>query len=107
MEKAELASFAFDIYDTDDSNSLSVAEVKEMIESIHGDKGLTDQVKKALPKLNLSDEDSVISRTQFVAGAQQLPILLYPAFNLQSTMRKKICGDAFWKDKIERASKYV
>jgi hypothetical protein len=104
MDKGELASFAFDIYDTDDSNSLSVQEVKEMIESIHGDKGLTDQVKKALPKLNLSDADSVISRTQFVTGAQQLPILLYPAFNLQTIMRQRICGEAFWKDKVERAN---
>lgn len=82
MSKRDIASFAFDIFDRDDSNTLSLAELTNMIAEVYGKKGLNEQLKKVIRTLD-GGKDGVITKKDFIDHADKFPALLFPAFSMQ------------------------
>ena len=100
--KKDLAEFAFDIYDTDNSEYLSEDEVINMVAELYGTKRLEDGTRKLIKKMD-RDKNGRISRKEFVASCKIFPQLMHPAFDIQATMRRKIIGESFWVRKEKYA----
>jgi Ca2+-binding EF-hand superfamily protein len=103
--KEDLSGFAFDMYDTDNSGSLTEDEVISMVAELYGTKNLEQGVHKMIAKMD-KDKNFKISRKEFAAGVKSFPQILHPAFDIQSKMRTKICGEKFWDRKKKTAARY-
>ena len=92
-----LAKFSFKLYDYDCSNYMEYNEVLAMISCVYGSSTLDtrDRLSKILEKLE-NTELNRISLDQFVMYSKQYPLLLYPAFMMQSVLRRGIFGEAYW-----------
>jgi Ca2+-binding EF-hand superfamily protein len=102
--KSDLAGFAFDIFDTDNSEFLTEDEVVDLIAELYGTKHLEQDVAKLIRKMDKS-HDGRINRKEFIIGCKNYPQLLYPAFSLQEALRTKVCGPKFWDQKAESAAR--
>jgi len=81
--KQAIAEFAFDIFDTDNSGSLSKEEIKEMITYVYGGAGLEGHLHKIIETMDNS-HDGKIGRKEFIdAASGKFPALLFPAFEMQ------------------------
>ena len=100
--RQDLASFAFDMYDTDNSGSLTEDEIINMIGELYGTKNLEQAVHKVIKQMD-KDKNHKISRKEFVASVHRFPQILHPAFDIQTKMRKKIIGESFWAQKEKTA----
>lgn len=97
----DIASFAFDIFDKDDSGALSEDEIKALILDVYGKKKVDDSVIKMIKSMD-RNKDKLISKQEFVKGAKMYPQMLYPAFAMQDVLRQNILGEGFWKDALHR-----
>lgn len=96
-----LATFAFSLFDDDNSGMLEQGEVRRLIASVYGDGFNTNErVKRSMALLD-GDEDGVISRTEFLAFNQRQPLLLFPAYQMQETLRRTIVGVQWWQGLTE------
>jgi Ca2+-binding EF-hand superfamily protein len=84
MNGVAIAGFAFDIFDTDDSNNMSKEEVESMINEIYktvvGNKQAV--VGNLLSRIEL-DHDNCISRSNFIKSCNNFPQILFPALHMQ------------------------
>ena len=86
-----LAAFAFSLFDLDDSKTLEVAEVENMVREVYG--GDTNRVKNVLQKLDsVRNEKGQIGRVEFCIFSRRYPLLLFPAFAMQQALRRNIIG---------------
>lgn len=86
-----LAAFAFSLFDLDDSKTLEVLEVENMVGEVYG--GDTNRVKNVLEKLNsVRNEKGEIGRVEFCIFSRRYPLLLFPAFAMQQALRRNILG---------------
>lgn len=106
LGRHDLAGFAFDMYDTDNSGFLSEEEVINMVAELYGTKNLEDSVNKMIRKMD-KDKNHRISKKEFAAGVRNFPQILHPAFDIQTKMRKKIIGDSFWAMKEKTAPRIL
>ena len=106
LGRQDLAGFAFDMYDTDNSGFLSEEEVINMVAELYGTKNLEDSVNKMIRKMD-KDKNHHISRKEFAAGVRNFPQILHPAFDIQTKMRKKIIGDSFWAMKEKTGARIL
>lgn len=99
-----LASFAFCIFDLDDSKTLDVAEIRNMAVMVYGNK--TDRVDNVLEKLMAEcDEFGVVGKKAFVEFTKKYPLSLFPAFAMQQTLRRNIIGVTHWDEATEARNK--
>jgi Ca2+-binding EF-hand superfamily protein len=107
LDLDSLAKFSFQLYDNDNSNYMEMNEVNAMITWVYGSTDLNsnDRLGKILEKMESSSQNRV-SLNEFVNYSKQYPLLLYPAFMMQSVLRRGIFGEAYW-DAVaaERAKK--
>lgn len=102
-----LAKFSFKLYDYDNSNYMEYNEVIAMINCVYGSSSIdsNERLIKILEKLE-NTELNRITLDQFVLYSKQYPLLLYPAFMMQSVLRRGIFGEAYWDGiAAERARK--
>ena len=104
--KAAIADFAFDIFDTDDSEELNESEAAAMVSAIYGGKKLDVQLQRLLKKIDKS-RDGIISKKEFLMAAKQYPALLFPAYSMQACLRSAIGGTKFWEQKEMAADRCV
>jgi Ca2+-binding EF-hand superfamily protein len=98
-----IIEFAFTLYDTDQSMFLDRPEVHKLVSDVYnkGDQFATgnkleSRVENVLAKLDV-DGDGRISLQEFTKFNQGHPLLLYPAYGIQQTLRCKILGTSFWE----------
>lgn len=107
LDLDSLAKFSFKLYDYDNSNYMEYNEVLAMISCVYGSSTMdtNDRLSKILEKLQ-NTELNRISLDQFINYSKQYPLLLYPAFMMQSVLRRGIFGEAYWDGvAAERAKK--
>lgn len=108
LDLDSLAKFSFRLYDYDNSNFMEINEVNAMITCVYGSnpsRENNERLKKLLEKMETSYENR-ITLDQFVVFSKQYPLLLYPAFMMQSILRRGIFGEAYWNGvAAERAKK--
>mmetsp|Transcript_33359 Transcript_33359/g.33983 ORF Transcript_33359/g.33983 Transcript_33359/m.33983 type:complete len:288 (-) Transcript_33359:74-937(-) len=104
--KESVASFAFDMFDTDNSSTLTIEEIEEMVMFVYGTRDLSKNVKKVIKDLD-TNADGKIVKEEFISAAKRFPALLFPAFEMQNSMRKAILGESFWQRKTRHADKIL
>lgn len=95
-DTAAIADFAFDIYDTDNSDVLTIEEIKVMVTQVYGSRRFHHDVDVILKKMD-EDNNGKISRQEFILTVKKSPNLLYPAFEFLNHLRENIGGEYFWK----------
>lgn len=91
-----LITFAFSLYDTDNSKSMEMDEVRHLVDEVYGDHLANNvRVQRILDVID-DNGDGVISFTEFCDFNQRYPALLFPAYKVQQQLRIRIFGDDFW-----------
>jgi Ca2+-binding EF-hand superfamily protein len=109
-----LPIFCFDLYDHDCSGEVELKEILIMVSEIYG-KGFetNDGVKRMLNTLTAEakkNDDSDFATAadirlrvaDFIDFCKRHPLLLQPAYSVQSELRARICGLKFWKKCTKR-----
>jgi Ca2+-binding EF-hand superfamily protein len=99
LGKATLLLFAFDIYDRDTSGELTVDEIVQMLRDVYGSSFQSNAhasiILKRLHDLQVNSLSGVdIDTFRGFAGKHQA--LLYPAFEIQRVIQRRILGEEFW-----------
>ncbi|OQS07915.1 hypothetical protein THRCLA_00089 [Thraustotheca clavata] len=98
--KEALISFSFGLYDEDSSGEIDTREAERFICEVWGDEWHHNQHAEAVnEKLNLMarSHDGVITQVEFIKFMHTHPILLFPAFQIQHEMVRRIEGESFWR----------
>jgi Ca2+-binding EF-hand superfamily protein len=83
FDEDDLASFAFQVFDTDHSGVLSMDEVNSIVNiAWGGDYRSNQRVLFALKRLD-ENNDGEINLAEFVLHVKEFPILLFPIFEMQ------------------------
>lgn len=92
-----LAAFAFSLFDLDDSKTLEINEVENMVKEVYG--GDMSRVNNVLSKLNAErNKHGQIGRKEFCVFSRKYPLLLFPAFSMQQALRRNIIGESVLLD---------
>jgi hypothetical protein len=106
LDKKQIAEMIFELFDLDHSQELNDSEIKRMITSMYGPKGVQHDMNRLLKLMNHS-QPGVVAKKEFVESALKNPALLFPAFHLQKVLHERICGQEFWFDQAARAVRYM
>ena len=94
LSKEGLRNFAFSIYDLDDSGSIDRFEVEAMVHELYGSQWRRSRLaRQTLKELAARKQ---LSRHEFVDFARTHPALLFPAFQLQGSLRTALGGARMW-----------
>ena len=103
-----LPIFCFDLYDHDCSGEVELKEILIMLSEIYGQDGFENNktVKQLVAELtaeakkvhkNYTAANICLRIAEFDAFCKRHPLLLQPAHNVQTDLRKKVCGMRFWR----------
>ena len=103
-----LMTFAFDLYDTDSSGMIDGDEMLCVVNEVYGTSAAKNSVYaqkiirmiKAKQAVGAGSDD--IDKNEFVRFCMKRKALLFPAFQMQETLRTKIMGAAFWNEMSKR-----
>jgi len=97
---SSLVRFAFDLYDLDGSGEIERAEAVQCIREVWGSEWENSSIaQKILAKLESIMQNTASGRlgvNLFQDFAARHPMLLFPAFQLQTEIQQKILGQRFW-----------
>ena len=65
---------------------------------VWGDKHTDENATKLLDKLDLN-HDNKLSLSEFKKAEEKEPLLLEPAFTIQTNLKKRLFDDDWWKEK--------
>jgi Ca2+-binding EF-hand superfamily protein len=112
-DQMDLASFAFDCFDNDDTGNLGAEEIKSMIKVVYGTKTAvgstrtggktvdrTDEHFKTVMRVLDKSHDGIISREEFMSQHRYLQQVLQPVFTVQESLFNILGGEKFWKKYI-------
>lgn len=106
FNQASLVRFAFDLYDVDGSGEIERDEVGMCIREVWGsDWESNSAAQKIMIKLETIMESTVSGRLTvklFQEFAVRHPMLLFPAFQLQTEIQNKVLGERFWAKAAKR-----
>jgi len=108
LTPSTLDMFAFSLYDMDGSGYLSATEVEAMMHDIYGNSRDSKVESKFLTKNIIQDlhrkerNGDEFNLDDFRAFARDHQALLFPAFQMQFTLQRKVMGYAFWKKHAKR-----
>lgn len=108
LTKVTLDMFAFDIYDQDHSGELSPSEVKGMLKDIYGSQEAQTNfhAKNILNELgDMSRQGVVLDVDAFRKFVKTHHALLFPAFQMQLYLQKRVLGRRFWEQNADRRIK--
>lgn len=92
-----LLVFAFDLYDNDGSGIMSKDELKGMFAQIYGRNNKNaDKILSDVDRVIDGCVDDGINIRDFESIAQSHPSVLFPAFQIQHIIQKRILGVNFW-----------
>eukprot|EP00941_MAST-03F_sp_MAST-3F-sp1_P000264 g264.t1 len=101
-----LINFAFDVYDEDGSGTLDKNEVLKLIDEAYGGKkNMTGRVIEVLTTLDFDERVEEMNKRQFESFVQKQRSVFYPLFTLAKELKKKVCGEVFWKRIRQRLAK--
>lgn len=97
---ANLVRFAFDLYDLDGSGEIEHEEAVRCVREVWGDAWEESSIaQKIIAKLDAimhGTTSGKLSVQKFQDFAMRHPMLLFPAFQLQTEIQKKVLGEKFW-----------
>lgn len=97
-----LSNFTFDMYDLDDDGELSIPEIENMVKELFGDGGGKLCARKAIEYA--AERGGALNLNAFISFTASHQMLLFPMFQIQRRLQKKVFGIQFWEE-IERSSK--
>ncbi|DAZ95600.1 TPA: hypothetical protein N0F65_006086 [Lagenidium giganteum] len=101
FSQSSLVRYAFDLYDLDGSGEIELAEAKRSILEIWGSSWEHNaNAQKVLQKLETVMQSTTSGRlpvSLFQDFAVRHPVLLFPAFQLQTEIQEKVLGEKFWR----------
>lgn len=113
LSKDGLVKFVFALVDHDRSGHLTITEIESLVNMVYGihlsaaDTGTYNaknmtEVKNAMTVVKNLDKDhsGEISLLEFSKCAQLHPFLIFPAFRLQTNVRRRTGGQAFWNKAV-------
>lgn len=90
-----LTLFTFDIYDTNCDNKINLKEMEKLLKDLYGKKYQSnDYAMKLFHKVELDHE---IQFLEFRDFCRKHNCILFPAFEIQRRIQKKVLGKSFWK----------
>jgi hypothetical protein len=97
--------FAFDLYNKNFTGELEPEDVAKLLRDLYGD-GETKNSVHAITAMKdlkaLERDEKTFKVGQFVAFMQTRQALLYPAYQVQTALRRRLLGESFWEAQIER-----
>ena len=96
-----LVDFAFDLADSHKDGSLSMGELRSLVQVVYGGGDVDATVERVLLKID-GNSDGAISRAEFHEQSRRFPVLLFPAFQTQGALRSKVMGHAWWTKQCKR-----
>jgi len=103
LNKSTLILFAFDLYDADGSGAIDHTEVQLLLKEVYGKHfDSSPHASHILRKIGGEDGggDGLgggVTPHAFDAFCRKHPALLFPAFQFQQVLRKRVLGAAFWE----------
>ncbi|OWZ20854.1 hypothetical protein PHMEG_0004682 [Phytophthora megakarya] len=103
---ASLVRFAFDLYDIDGSGEIEHDEIERCVREVWGAGWeVNSNAHKIVDKLDAimaNTTNNRLSATLFQEFAVRHPMLLFPAFELQMEIQRKVLGKRFWARATEK-----
>lgn len=103
---ASLVRFAFDLYDVDGSGEIEHSEVVRCVREVWGSAWEASSIaQKIVGKIDAIMEGTPNNRLSvrlFEEFAVRHPMLLFPAFELQMEIQRKVLGKKFWSRATEK-----
>mmetsp|Transcript_611 Transcript_611/g.1785 ORF Transcript_611/g.1785 Transcript_611/m.1785 type:complete len:249 (-) Transcript_611:39-785(-) len=95
MNNDQLIEFAFRLMDRDETNTLSMRELRELLALVYGGGGLDAKAEQILAKMD-KDHDDNVTLQEFAAVCKSNQSLMFPAFNIQRELQGKIMSKSYW-----------
>lgn len=105
LTKSSLVLFAFDLYDADNSGTITNNEVMDMLKDLYGKDGYkkNPQAKLIASELEALERlDGDVDIEDFREFSRTHPALLFLAFQMQEKIQTYVMGPTFWKHYSER-----
>jgi hypothetical protein len=102
--------FAFDLYDKDSSGELSGNEVARMLKDIYGKneaKHNFNAVNVAKDLKAIESSGKLLNLREFSDFVRTRQALLFPAFQMQAALRRKILGEKFWENHANKRIRFT
>jgi hypothetical protein len=100
-----ISDMAFTMYDINNSGDLATNEISTMVKECYGQISDDHNVWDILEKFD-TNKDSKVSRNEFVVMCKKHPILLHPAINFQTKLKKLITPSRkFWNNIYQSSSR--
>eukprot|EP00949_MAST-11_sp_MAST-11-sp1_P000898 g898.t1 len=107
LTKSGLMIFAFLLYDADMSKSLDRGELALMLRDVWGEHWEANpRAMYLLAKLD-ADNSGDVSLQEWILACKKHPMLLAPAFKIQSALRQRSFGDQYWEKRSKSRSQSV
>lgn len=103
LDSSALVRFAHMLYDTNVSGFISQDQLRDMVRQMFGD-AFTQNPKVMCIFAEAGFGDKV-SYDHFADVARKYPYLLFPAFQMQSAIRRAVLGEAFWEAHFEERAR--
>ncbi|KAL9187085.1 hypothetical protein ACHAXT_010805 [Thalassiosira profunda] len=97
-----LSNFTFDMYDLDADGELSIPEIEGMVRELFGDDGGKQCLNEAIDFAEA--RGGALNLNAFIAFTGTHQLLLFPMFQIQRKLQRKVFGIRYW-EKVERAAK--
>jgi Ca2+-binding EF-hand superfamily protein len=97
-----LSNFTFDMYDLDCDGELSIPEIENMVRELFRDTGGKLCLREATEYA--AERGGALNLNAFISYTATHQTLLFPMFQIQRKLQKKVFGVQFWEE-IERSSK--
>lgn len=92
LNQDEILRFCFQIFDIDGSGAIDAKEFIELCKCVHNSSPVFPvNFKTALEMFDVN-EDGLIDYSEFVALSKRFPMMLHPAFRLQTSIQKHSLG---------------
>ena len=110
FHKMGLILFAFDLYDDDQSGAIDVDEMRTLVMEVYGNTYKNNlHAQKITEKLARQQKNTLegvqITHELFYEFCAKHPALLFPAFNMQLLLQKKILGTGYWQKLADKRMK--
>ncbi|GMF64522.1 unnamed protein product [Phytophthora lilii] len=103
---ASLVRFAFDLYDVDGSGEIEHDEVVRCVREVWGSAWESSpsahKIVEKLDNIMANTPNNRLSANLFQEFAVRHPMLLFPAFELQMEIQRKVLGKRFWSRATEK-----
>lgn len=95
-----LIEFAYFLYDVKGHGYLETADLDKLVQQIYNAPGAKNSklIRAARDELaELPNREGRVPLKVFMAWIEKHPSFLFPAYNLQKQLQKRVCGQGFWR----------